>query len=78
MKKKSILIVFMALLLVISVFSQFANLPRNEILITELAWGRATAASNFNAFITTAEFLQRGVQQLMLEPLWMNDQALGE
>ena len=77
--KKVLLSIFTFLIIGVTFLPQVVgNIPREETLIVELAWGRATAASNFNAFITTAESLHRGIQQLMLEPLWMNEQALGE
>jgi len=76
--KKNALLVLMSLLLVVSFFSQLANVPRNETLISEIAAGKVTTAYNFNTFVSTWRSPDRGIQQLMLEPLWMNDQALGE
>ncbi|MGY4688138.1 ABC transporter substrate-binding protein, partial [Petrotoga sp. DB-2] len=74
--KKSLLVIFVSVLLVIAGFSQVAGIPREETLIASM--GRASAPSNFNVFVTTWRSPDRGIQQVMLEPLWTMEPARGE
>lgn len=55
-----------------------ANIPRNETVIAGISGTRAVEPDNFNVFVNTWRNPDRGVQQVMLEPLWMNEQALGK
>jgi peptide/nickel transport system substrate-binding protein len=76
--KKSLLVIFVSVLLVVSGFSQVAGIPREETLIVTAFSGRATSPSNFNVFTIRVSNADRGVQQLMLEPLWTVDPVRGE
>ncbi|PNR98713.1 peptide ABC transporter substrate-binding protein [Petrotoga miotherma DSM 10691] len=79
MKKKFFFVVSIFLLFSSIFFGQLAgNIPRDETLIAESTAGRVTAPSRFNVWINASTWPQRGIQQVMLEPLWMNEQALGE
>jgi len=80
MSMKKILMVFGILSLMISVigFSQLANLPRNETLIVDVLSGRVGTPDNFNVWVQTWRNPDRGIQQLMLEPLWMVEYVTGE
>ncbi len=76
--KKSVWIVLLSFLLVIMGFSQVAGIPREETLIAGTLTGRAVAPSNFNVFTVSWRSPDRGVQQLMLEPLWLMEPTRGE
>ena len=76
--KKSVWIVLLSFLLVITGFSQVAGIPREETLIAGTLTGRAVAPSNFNVFTVSWRSPDRGVQQLMLEPLWLMEPTRGE
>ncbi len=75
--KKSLLVFFVSVLLVVAGFSQVAGIPREETLIVEIGV-RVTSPDNFNIFTSNWRIPQRGVQQLMLEPLWMMEHVKGE
>ncbi len=82
--KKSSLILFVSLVILAMGFTQtgFAQLaediPREETLIATGPGPRVATAGNFNVFTTTWRYVQCGIHQLMLEPLWMNEHVLGE
>ncbi|MGY4688008.1 ABC transporter substrate-binding protein [Petrotoga sp. DB-2] len=77
--KKSLLVIFVSVLLVVAGFSQVAGIPREETLIGDVLAGRVAAPNNFNIFVSTGgRAPDRGVQQLMLEPLWTIEPARGE
>jgi peptide/nickel transport system substrate-binding protein len=60
-------------------FSQLApGIPREETLMVDVLSGRAVAPDNFNVWAATWRSPDRGIQQLMLEPLWMVDPATGK
>ncbi|ACI18313.1 ABC transporter substrate-binding protein [Dictyoglomus thermophilum] len=60
-------------------FSQLApNVPRNETLIANILTGRIVAPDNFNSWTSSWITPDRGIQQLMLEPLWIVDPATGK
>lgn len=76
--KKSLLVIFVSVLLVVVGFSQVAGIPREETLIANVLTGRVGSPSIFNVFTTSWRNADRGVQQLMLEPLWTMEPARGE
>ena len=82
--KRNFLILFVSLLVLVIGFTQigFAQLsedtPREETLITDVLGGRARNPGKFNAFVATGITSDRGIQQLMLEPLWTIEPATGE
>jgi len=80
MSMKKILMVFMILSLMIFAigFSQLAGIPRNETLIANILTGRVSSPDNFNVWLQTWLSPDRGIQQLMLEPLWMVEYVTGE
>jgi len=78
MKKVLLSICTFLIIGVVALSQLVGGIPRNETLISEIAAGKITAANNFNVFVSTWRSPDRGIQQLMLEPLWMNEQALGE
>jgi len=60
-------------------FSQLTpDMPRSETLICDVVTGRAVTPDNFNVWAATWRTPDRGIQQLMLEPLWMVDPATGK
>ncbi|PNR94541.1 ABC transporter substrate-binding protein [Petrotoga sp. 9PWA.NaAc.5.4] len=74
---RKILVTISIIVLVFSLgFSQFVGLPRETTLIT--TGPRASSPGNFNVFVTTWRTPNRGIQQLMLEPLWTMEPARGE
>jgi len=77
---KKVLLIFVILSFLISVisFSQLANLPRNETLIVDVLSGRVGTPDNFNIWVNTWRSWDRGIQQLMLEPLWIVEYVTGE
>lgn len=55
-------------------FSQLApELPRSETLIVNVDSGRVMTPTNFNVWAATWRSPDRGIHQLMVEPLWMVD-----
>jgi len=82
--KRSSLIFFVSLLVLVMGFAQvsFAQLaediPREETFIADVLTGRVGTPANFNVFTTAWRNPDRGVQQLMLEPLWLVDYVTGE
>ena len=82
--KRSSLIFFVSLLVLVMGFTQvgFAQLaediPREETFIADVLTGRVGTPANFNVFTTAWRNPDRGVQQLMLEPLWLVDYVTGE
>ncbi|MGB9857799.1 MAG: ABC transporter substrate-binding protein [Dictyoglomaceae bacterium] len=74
------LLVFLSLISFSQVsFSQLApGIPRDETLIVDILSGRAVTPDNFNTWAATWRSPDRGIQQLMLEPLWMVDPATGK
>lgn len=77
---RKVLMIFVILSLLVSVvsFSQLANIPRNETLIANILTGRVGSPDNYNVWIATWLNPDRGIQQLMLEPLWMVEYVKGE
>jgi peptide/nickel transport system substrate-binding protein len=59
--KKSLLVIFISVLLVVAGFSQVAGIPREETLIVNVLTGRATPPNNFNTFITRGGALTEGL-----------------
>ncbi|HXL02656.1 MAG TPA: ABC transporter substrate-binding protein [Candidatus Atribacteria bacterium] len=60
-------------------FAQLSeDTPREETLIANVLTGRVGTPGNFNVFTTAWRNPDRGVQQLMLEPLWIVDPTTGE
>ena len=60
-------------------FSQLApELPRSETLIVDILSGRIATPDNFNVWAATWRSPDRGIQQLMLEPLWMDEYSRGK
>ena len=60
-------------------FAQLAeDIPREETFIADVLTGRVGTPANFNVFTTAWRNPDRGVQQLMLEPLWLVDYVTGE
>jgi len=55
----------------------FLGFPRSETLISDLATGRAGTPNNFNEWVGWKN-RDRGMAQLMNEPLWTIDPALGQ
>ncbi|HOJ92484.1 MAG TPA: ABC transporter substrate-binding protein [Dictyoglomaceae bacterium] len=80
MKKISFVSLILLMLLALSQvgFSQLGpNVPRNETLIGNILTGRVVTPDNFNVWASTWRTPDRGIQQLMLEPLWIVDPATG-
>ncbi|MFA7057997.1 MAG: ABC transporter substrate-binding protein [Candidatus Cloacimonadales bacterium] len=75
MKKKFIIFSLIVLFVVLE-FSQLVELPREKTVI--VSGPRASSPSNFNVFVTTWRDPNRGIQQVMLEPLWTMEPARGE
>jgi len=60
-------------------FAQLAeDIPREKTFIADVLTGRVGTPANFNVFTTAWRNPDRGVQQLMLEPLWLVDYVTGE
>lgn len=53
------------------------GIPRNETLIAQWLTGRAANPGNFNIWATWV-WNDRGIQNLLLEPLWCMEYAVGE
>ncbi|PMQ00769.1 MAG: peptide ABC transporter substrate-binding protein [Dictyoglomus sp. NZ13-RE01] len=75
-----ILVILLALFSLSQVgYTQLApEIPRSETLIVDILSGRAVVPDNFNTWAATWRSPDRGIQQLMLEPLWMVDPATGK
>jgi len=76
--KKVFLILTLGLLISMIGLSQLAGIPRNETLIVDVLSGRVGTPDNFNVWVQTWRNPDRGIQQLMLEPLWMVEYVTGE
>ena len=82
--KKNFSILFVSLLILAMGFAQitFAQLsediPREETLIADVLGGRVGTPSNFNVFTSVWRVPDRGIQQVMLEPLWIVDYPTGK
>jgi len=73
------LVLLMVFTLSQTAFSQLGpNVPRNETLIANILTGRVVTPDNFNVWAATWRTPDRGIQQLMLEPLWIVDPASGK
>ena len=60
-------------------FAQLApELPRSETLMVDVLSGRVATPDNFNTWAATWRSPDRGIQQLMLEPLWIVEYATGK
>ncbi|MDK2893503.1 MAG: peptide/nickel transport system substrate-binding protein [Thermotoga sp.] len=74
---------FLVILFVVSIFSLFfaqqlpPGIPRNETFIADNLTGRAANPGNFNIWATWV-WNDRGIQNLLLEPLWCVEYATGE
>jgi len=77
MKKRFAIIAVLSIFVLMG-FSQLAGIPRNETLIANVLTGRVGTPANFNVFTTAWRNPDRGVHQLMLEPLWTMEPARGE
>lgn len=78
MKRKVFLLSIFFLFLGLTFAQLTSNVPRDETLIVDILSGRAVAPDNFNVFASTWRSPDRGVHQVMLEPLWMDEYATGE
>jgi peptide/nickel transport system substrate-binding protein len=77
--KKSLLVLIICLLSFSVTFSQLGEgIPREKTLILTPVTGRVSMPSNFNAFTSTYASPDRGIQEVMLEPLWCVDFVKGE
>jgi peptide/nickel transport system substrate-binding protein len=73
------LVLLMVFTLSQTAFSQLGpNVPRDETLIANILTGRVVTPDNFNVWAATWRTPDRGIQQLMLEPLWIVDPASGK
>jgi len=54
------------------------GVPRNETLIAGILSGKIMTPDDFNVWTVTWKHVDRGIQQLMLEPLWIVDYVTGE
>lgn len=84
MKFKKLIALVCVLALAISVFVGYAQIKstgpvsRTDTLIVDVLSGRVLTPDNFNVWVTTWRNPDRGIQQLMLEPLWIVDPATGK
>jgi len=82
--KRSSLILFVSLLVLVVGFAGISfgqlseDIPREETLIADVLSGRVGTPGNFNVFTTAWRNPDRGMQQLVLEPLWIVDPTTGE
>lgn len=74
----SLLYFVLLLVFVFTSFNVFAEVtyPREQTLIVDLFFGRVSNANNFNAWVTWVS-PDRGLQNLVVNPLWMADPDLG-
>jgi len=83
-KFKKLIALVCVLALAISVFVGYAQIKstgpvsRTDTLIVDVLSGRVLTPDNFNVWVTTWRNPDRGIQQLMLEPLWIVDPATGK
>ena len=82
MQRKWLVLTFMVLGLVLVVsfvaLAQLpAEIPREETLIVDQLTGRVGTPSNFNLWAGW-RWHDRGIEQLVLEPLWTVDYGTGE
>ncbi len=81
---KRLLLVFLLILISLISFSQIGfsqlapGIPRHETIIVNILTGRIGSPDNFNVWAATWRSPDRGIQQLMLEPLWISDPATGK
>lgn len=76
--RRIVLILGLLVLFVGTAFAQLpGNVPRNETLIVDQLTGRVGTPSNFNLWAGW-RWQDRGLQQLVCEPLWTVDYATGE
>ncbi|MFN4223891.1 MAG: ABC transporter substrate-binding protein [Fervidobacterium nodosum] len=69
---------FVLLLFAVSLLADLpVNIPRNETFIANALTGRAANPGNFNVWATWV-WQDRGIQNLLLEPLWYVDYATGK
>ncbi len=67
------------MLLVLTCFAQLSkDIPREETFIADVLSGRVGAPGNFNVFTSAWRNPDRGIQQLLIEPLWIVDPTTGE
>ena len=78
MRKKSMLLMLaLSVCLVFSSVLFAAEPPRNETLIVDILTGKVGNPGNFN-FWATWVGNDKGLQQLVIDPLWMADYVTGE
>ena len=58
--------------------AETGDVSRSETFIVDVLGGRVTTPENFNVWAQTWRTPDRGVQQLMLEPLWIVEYVTGE
>ncbi|MCS7241270.1 MAG: ABC transporter substrate-binding protein [Candidatus Caldatribacterium sp.] len=76
--RRIVLVVGFLVLFAGAAFAQLpGNVPRNETLIVDQLTGRVGTPSNFNLW-SGWRWQDRGLQQLVCEPLWTVDYATGE
>ncbi len=73
-----VLTIMTVVLLIVLSGSTFAvNPPRNETLIVDILTGKVPSPNNFNSWATWVGN-DKGLQQLIADPLWMADYTNGE
>jgi len=76
---RKFLIVLLTFVLFTLTLSQLPpNIPREETLIVDILSGRIATPHNFNIWTVAWKWWDRGIQQLMLEPLWIVDPVTGK
>lgn len=75
--KSMILLLFLTACLIFSSSLFAAEPPRNETLIVDILTGKVGNPGNFN-FWATWVGNDKGLQQLLIDPLWMADYVTGE
>jgi len=76
--KSKVLIVSIILMMIVLTGSALAATPeRNEMLIADILTGRVSNPGNFNLWVTWVG-PDKGLQQLVVDPLWMADYVTGE
>jgi peptide/nickel transport system substrate-binding protein len=81
---RKVFLFFLLFLLSLISFSQIGlsqlapGIPRHETIIVGILTGRVVTPDNFNIWAAAWRTWDRGIQQLMLEPLWIVDPATGK
>ena len=76
-KSSVLFLVLTVVCLLLSSSGLAKNPPRNEMLIADILTGKVGNPGNFN-FWATWVGNDKGLQQLVIDPLWMADYATGE